>query len=191
MRIKVDQAKQISVTELNEELEKVWAGCLKDIYDEDRLIHHVEIDGHLYYSDYEGYIKNNMDLIKEIHVFTLSRLESIAETETTLTEYLSRYIPGMDKIANKLYGDLLPEIWGEFSTGLAGLQWIVSSFEFLQLLYAPESQELTLIQNYNSQLTQIVRELDEEMQNDNLIAVADLIQYELLPCLRGFLSDKK
>lgn len=191
MEIKVDQAEQISIADVNAEFEKIWADCLKEIYHEDRLIHHVEIDGQIFYSDYENIIKNNLDVIKEIHIITLSRQESITDTENTLSEYLLKYIPGMEKINNKLYGDVSPEAWGEFATGLEGLQWIVSSLEFLQHLYESDSKELALTQSYYSQLTQTIRVLDEEMQNNNLVAVADTIQYELLPCLSDFLSNKK
>lgn len=191
MKIKIDQSEKISVVDLKEELERVWADCLNSIYDEDRLIHHVNIDGQIFYSDYENYINNNLDLIKEVHINTFSRLESITETETTLSEYLVKYIPGMEEITNKLYGDVSPETWEEFATGLKGLQWIVSSLEFLRLLYAPGSEKSTHIQDYCSQLSQIVKELDKEMQSNNLVGVADLLQYELSPCLIGFLSEEK
>ncbi|WP_334076792.1 hypothetical protein [Paenibacillus sanfengchensis] len=191
MNIKVDQAKQISVVNFKEEFEKSWMSCLTDIYHEDRLIHHVDIDGQIYYSDYENHIKSNVDLIKEIHIITFSRLESIAETETALSEYLVKYVPGMEEITNKLYGDVSPETWEEFAAGLKGLQWIVSSLEFLRFLYTPGSEKSAHIQDYCSRLSQIVKELDKEMQSNNLVGVADLLQYELLPCLNDFLSEEK
>ncbi|WP_040952416.1 hypothetical protein [Gorillibacterium massiliense] len=191
MIIKVDQGKQISVLDITEEFEKIWTECLEAIYHEDRIIHHVQIDGHYYYSDYENYIKNNMGLTKEVHVISSSRQESISETETALSEYLTRYIPVMNNIANKLYGDVSPETWEEFAAGLKGLQWIMSSFEFLRFLYETGSEEKKLIQDGCSQLSQIVKELDNEMQSDHLVGVADLLQYELLPFLNSFLTDER
>ncbi|MNN77620.1 hypothetical protein D3C81_1941040 [compost metagenome] len=104
-------------------------------------------------------------------------------------EYLSKFIPGMGSIIDQMYGDVSPEIWKQFATGLEGLQWIVSSFEFLRYLYSADSMNHSKISALCLELDKIIRELDQRLHEDDLVGTADIFQYELLPCLEKYQSE--
>ncbi|MNB88215.1 hypothetical protein D3C81_683380 [compost metagenome] len=186
MKITIDGLKEIMTSTMQEEFNKIWIECTTEIYQAERLIYCVDIDGQVLYSQYEQFIQEHLEQISLIQIQTLSRIESINETETQLSQYLNKFIPGMTSIADRLYGDMDTELWGELATGLEGLQWIVSSFEFLKLLYSSDILNEFILSNYYTELEGIIKELDVNLADDDLVTVADLIKYELLPCLEKY-----
>ncbi|MNW51893.1 hypothetical protein D3C74_293920 [compost metagenome] len=95
----------------------------------------------------------------------------------------------MGSIADQMYGEMLPEVWDQLKTGLEGLQWIVSSFEFLRYLYSTDSIVVSKLLDYSNELGRIIGEIANSINRDDIVGVADLIQYELLPILEKYLSE--
>lgn len=190
MKLTIDQQTEIMLTIASDEFSPRWQEVTNEIYKVDRLIYSVEIDGKVLYSNYENHIQEHFQLIQHIHISTLSRFESIHETEDSLHEYLDKFVPNMAPIADQMYGELSPEVWGQFTTGLEGLQWIVSAFEFLQYLYSEDSLKSAQLTNYCMDLEKIITELDVNLSKEDLVGVGDLLQYELLPHLEKYQSDK-
>lgn len=189
MKITLDQHTDSTITVENDEFSQKWLEFTDKIYKADRLIYSVDIDGQVLYEDYENYIQEHFQYIQHIHVSTLSRLESIHDTTSSLHEYLNKFVPAMASIADQMYGEMSPELWEQFTTGLEGLQWIVSSFEFLQYLYSEESLKLAQLTNYCMDLEKIIIELDVNLSKEDLVGVGDLLQYELLPHLEKYQSE--
>ncbi|MNO88531.1 hypothetical protein D3C76_799840 [compost metagenome] len=190
MKITIDQRIDYSIAVDIEGFNiQLWQKYTEEIYKADRLIYFVDIDGQILHDGYENYILNNYKDIEHIQITTLSRLESIHETENSLNNYLNRFIPGMGSIADQMYGEMLPEVWDQLKTGLEGLQWIVSSFEFLRYLYSTDSIVVSKLLDYSNELGRIIGEIANSINRDDIVGVADLIQYELLPILEKYLSE--
>lgn len=190
MKITIDQLLDhtiiIEVEGFNSEK---WEKCIEEIYKSDRLIYCVDIDGLVLHSGYENYILNNFTAIEHIHITTLSRLESIQETESSLNEYLNKFIPGIGTIADQMYGEMSPELWDQLKVGLEGLQWIVSSIEFLRYLHSANSMVASNITEYLAELGIVISELTNCLRMDDIVGAADLLHYELLPILEKYLSN--
>ncbi|MNP24504.1 hypothetical protein D3C76_1172680 [compost metagenome] len=95
----------------------------------------------------------------------------------------------MVSIADRMYGEVDSELWSKLATGLEGLQWIVSSFEFLRFLYDSDILNRTILSNYCTDLENIVKELEIGLTENDLVAAADLFKYELLPCLEKYQNE--
>lgn len=182
MRLTVDQ--QIEENISPDELNSLWAECTKRIYNEDRLIYSVEIDGKVFFNEYESYIRDHIMEITYIHISTLSRIESINETESSLNEYLNSYIPITSSIADQMYGELSQEAWGIFAKSLQGLEWIVNSFDFLHYLYRGDRVKESELASYCDELKKTISELDKNLNENNIVTVGDILQYELLVLLK-------
>ncbi|WP_340005379.1 hypothetical protein MHH52_26785 [Paenibacillus sp. FSL K6-0276] len=189
MKITIDEQQEIISSPLQEEFNKIWLECTTEIYQAERLIYYVDIDGQVLYNQYEQFIQDHLQIIENIKIHTMSRFDSINETEEQLVQYLNKFIPGMTAIVDQMYGDMSNELWGELATGLEGLQWIASSFEFLKILYSSDILNNIIIGNYCSDLESIVKDLDTNLTEDDLVAVADLFKYELLPLLDKYNAE--
>lgn len=184
MKLIVDQGTEVSINV--SEFNLKWMECTKGIYEADRLIYSVDIDGNLMYADFEEYIYNNIKEIQVVHISTLSRLESIEETEESLREYLKKYIPITSSIADQMYGELSSEVWEDFSVCIKGLQWIVSSLQFLRYLYKGDLVKVDHLSKYCKELEKIIAEIEGNLNKGDLVNVGDLFHYELLPHLVKF-----
>ncbi|GGH33041.1 hypothetical protein [Paenibacillus segetis] len=186
MKITIDEIKERVISTVQKEFDKIWLECTSEIYQAERLIYSVDIDGQVLYNQYEEFIHEHLQQIKHIQIKTLSKLESIQETEEQMSQYLNKFVPGMNAIADRMYGDMNAELWGELASGLEGLQWIVKSFEFLEFLYNPDVLNYSILANFYTNLKNIIKDLDANLSGDDLVAVADLIKYELVPCLEKY-----
>lgn len=186
MKLTIDQQIEKDFTTAEDEFSESWLMSTAEIYQNDRLIYCVDIDGQVLYNQYEDYIRDHLQQIKHIHITTLSRLESIHETEKTLQEYLIRFIPAIASIADGMYGEVSPEMWGKFSTGIEGLKWIVDSFEFMLYLQSVDLIKKNELSTYCAELDRIITELDANLSGDDIVGVGDLLQYELIPHLQKY-----
>lgn len=112
MKITIDEQKEIISSPLREEFNKIWLEFTTEIYQAERLIYCVDIDGQVLYNQYEQYILHHIQEIENIHIHTMSRFDSINETEEQLVQYLNKFIPGMITIVDRMYGDMSNELWG-------------------------------------------------------------------------------
>jgi len=177
------QQEQILEPDFNA-LDNWWRVSTAQIYQQQRLIHSVEFDSEVLYSNYENFLVENMNRVQTVNIRTLTVRESIIDTENSLKDYLDRFIPEAFKISQHFYGDLTEEHWGRFSDFIGGLDWILKALSFETELYKIDRTNppgyLLLIDN----LSELVAQLGSALENMDLVTVGDLMQYELVPLLQ-------
>lgn len=105
----------------------------------------------------------------------------ITETVDSMVSYLERALPEISGLASEFYQGANEETWETFGQFLDGMGWIVS---VLEQLSNPELMENCegVSQRYRD-LSGNIRGLQEAMENLDLIAVADILRYEMIPSL--------
>lgn len=180
MRVKIDNEEEQNIAGTLESINDWWVQATSHVYKSKRLIYFVEIDGHSYYDGYELFIVKNFHIINQLRIVTKSHQESIDETVGLLKQYLAEFIPTAESTADFLYGDISSNQWSVFSQFLEGLNWIVSSLEFLKSLSSNNYSYKPLLDS----LGEIIIDLDKYLQGQDYVEVGDLICYELIPVLR-------
>jgi len=163
-----------------------WQKSTGEIYSKDRLIYCVEIDGDIFYRDYESFIVNNREGIKRVNIKTLTRMESLIDTESALKDYLNRFIPSALNVSDTFYGEISEECWSLFSQFIEGLNWILKSMDFARLLHQENTINLPPYSTALQKLEKVVGELDQSLNQRDYVMVGDLIQYEIIPILEQF-----
>lgn len=186
MKVAVDHQEGKFIDSTIEQLDDWWKSATSYIYKQQRLIHCVEIDGNVFYTGFEQYLMDNVTDIKDVTIRTLTRLESIQETEQSIDEYLERFIPITQNIADQLYGDVMQEQQNSFAQFIEGLSWIVKAMEFIQALYDETNHVPQYLKVIMSPLETIINDIFENVQQNDYVSVGDLLQYELLPLLQKF-----
>jgi hypothetical protein len=158
-----------------------WKEFTSHLYREERLIYCLEIDRVQMFSGYESFIVKNHENINQIHIQTKSHQESMQETFQVMGSYLEAFIPKSFAVADFFYGEVSEAQWGEFSQFIDGLNWIVSSLEFIQSVSASDNDAVKLVL---AELEPVIANLEQSIQNDEHVEMADLIKYELIPIIK-------
>ncbi|MED5018438.1 hypothetical protein P9847_14105 [Paenibacillus chibensis] len=186
MKVMIDNQREQILTPTLEALDNWWVKTTADIFQNERLIYLVEINGESMFSNYEQYIIDNIGNIQNINIRTFSRAESIEDTERSLDEYIDRFLVASLQISGNFYGDLSENHWNEFSDFITGLDWIIKALEFDRLLV---QQELGSIPDYLSILDILesnIVDMEKNLESKDYVAVGDIIEYEMIPALRNF-----
>lgn len=191
MKVTIDQQQEQIINANIEELDHWWKQATSDIYGQQKLIHYVEIDGNVLYDNYEQYLLINVNQIQKVNIQTLSRLESIQDTEQSIDEYLERFIPATQKVADQLYGEMTQEQQSLFAQFIEGLGWIVKAFEFNQTLFNKDGTAPSYLSQVMEPLEAIITQIYDNVQQEDFVSVGDLIQYELIPVLQKFQDNKQ
>ncbi|AZS17586.1 hypothetical protein [Paenibacillus lutimineralis] len=191
MKVSINQEQEQFIDNTIEKLDGWWKQATEAIYQQRQLIQYVELDGNLYYDGYEQYIIENVNRIKEINICTLSKWESIQDTERSIVEYLDRFIPAGQDASIQFFGEIKAEQHNIFAQFIDGLSWIVSALEFNRILYKEvgisQPEYLTTMDS----LDEIISGIYENVQRDDYIAIGDIIQYEIVPLMQEIQKKMK
>lgn len=117
--------------------------------------------------------------IKRVEIITQDKYELVEDTIKTVLEYNEKLIPAIRQLATDIYTgeEINRELW-QGITG--GLEWVISvcmllDQNFVMLSNKSKSTRET-VQNVNTILNEIV----QAMTYTDMIAVADLLEYELV-----------
>ncbi|AIQ65879.1 hypothetical protein PSTEL_24985 [Paenibacillus stellifer] len=188
MRVMIDQQETREIESNYQSLDEWWKMATAQVAQRQRLIYCVQVNDKTIFDGYEQFMIANLDELEAINVTTLSKAESIQQTEEELDEYLDRFLPASIDVARSFYGDLTEKHWSQFSSFIQGLDWIFKALEFESELLKQEGRDLPEYLAIVNTLEVIVRELDSSLQVQNFVAVGDLIQYEIIPLLQNFRS---
>ncbi|MNI68879.1 hypothetical protein D3C73_1245990 [compost metagenome] len=75
------------------------------------------------------------------------------------------------------------ERWSEFSQFIKGLNWLIHSFEFLQVLDPTANMNFIL-----NRFEQTIIDLNDSLTRQEYVLVGDLIKYEILPLLEDYVA---
>ncbi|MEC0370799.1 hypothetical protein [Paenibacillus chibensis] len=180
MKVTIDNHEAQYLAHDIEAINEWWKKSTSQIYNQKRLIYCLEIDGVKMYTGYESVIVNNYNNIDKIEIMTKGYEESICETLQEMGLYLKVFIPRSLIIADYFFGEVSEEAWGEFSKFIDGLNWIISSLEFIQTISDPCNDAVELVLR---KLEPVVANLEQSIRNGDHVDVADLIKYELIPII--------
>ncbi|MFU1796325.1 hypothetical protein ACM1RC_20875 [Paenibacillus azoreducens] len=180
MRVMTDNYEPQEIHNDIQTINNWWKEFTSHLYRKKRLIYCLEIDGVQMFNGYESFIVENHEDINQIHIHTKSHQESIQETFQVMGNYLETFIPKSLALADCFYGEVSESQWDEFSQFIDGLNWIVSSLEFIQSISDSVNDDIKLVL---AELEPVIANLEQSIQNDEHVEMADLIKYELIPII--------
>lgn len=181
MRVAVDNKVEQQIDNDLDTIQKWWQNEVSQIYSDDRLIYYVDIEDVSFYSDYEQVLFENFRSINKVNIHTRNRTESIKETEITLYDYLTKYIPASKEIADHFYGEIQEEHWSMFVQLTDGLGWIMSSMNFLNILNGISTKSLEI-----TKLELALNELEQGLIAQENVLIGDILRYEIIPVLESY-----
>lgn len=155
---------------------------------------HMIVDGEEIYDDFESYLEDNIKYISEVKLVMLTTKEIINDNLLTISEYIERAVPAINKLSDEFYKEPNVDDWRDIGDLFEGIAWILESFKGIDNLINLND----LVSNYETwneyakevySLGEFVEELEGAMENEDIILLADLMSYEIVPIFEN-MNDK-
>lgn len=158
------------------------------------ILSHLIIDGYELYSDFYDYILENVKYIEEIQVVTRTSAEMAQEIMLSKIDYIERARPQIGVLSDEFYKTPSKDSWNKLIDLLGGIRWIIDAFTSIDL----NPQLKNIVGNYEQwnlyaqdvlSLGGLVEEFEEVLENNDLVSVADILSYEIVPIF-GDMKEK-
>lgn len=182
MQIYIDDQEIQATINDQSSIHHTWNSLMERITLENMYVKCVQINGELYYDDYETIIFQMFNKIEIIKILTISTEAKLADIVDMIIDYNPKFLLGTRSIAQYFYGELEERHWQEFSSFMEGLDWLYKSIE-VSLMLIKRSQCLHAYEDrFNKILHQLepqLIELEMALNNKDYVTVGDLMIYEI------------
>lgn len=185
MKLIIDNSTQTFENHLSE-VKDVLASIKKILNKENLELSHLIIDGTPVYQNYETYLEDNIETIKEIVVETLKMKQLIEGTLGSAFDYISQATELLKALAEAFYQAPKPYTWNSLGDLFEGIGWLLETMNRIDQIDHLDQY----VQNYGvwNEYVQIIRglgiqvpELEQAMVNRDHVLIGDLILYEISP----------
>ncbi|MBU5676659.1 hypothetical protein KQI88_09530 [Alkaliphilus sp. MSJ-5] len=167
-------------------IDDVFKQINKKVSNSNLIFSHLYIDGQDIYSDFYDYFLDNIKVIQEVKVITKTVKELSEEIMLSTLDYIERAVPEIEILSNEFYKTPTQSTWNKLSDLFEGFNWIISSFVGID----SNTDLKNIINNYEEwniyaqnvySLKDLIVEFEDIMQNNDLVSVADILSYEIIP----------
>lgn len=170
----------------NKSLDEIYNDIINKVKRKDEIIAQIFINGKEFNEEYLLRLDNN-DGIKTIKFVTKNIEDLTKETVNNAGEYLIKLKEGIKETADLFRQNDLEEANENYQLILEGFDWYLSVLS--SLLEIIENEEL-INQNNNllDEFNTVLKELMEAYENNDLVLVADILEYEISGWVNKFIS---
>ncbi|UOF91407.1 hypothetical protein LSG31_03900 [Fodinisporobacter ferrooxydans] len=180
MRVTIDGVEYKELSNTTGDL--LWEEIRKTIEKQNRLIHQVLVNGDLL-TENTNIPYNEVELVE---VDTMSPQKLLLDTFQSAIEYLPRLIEGISQISEHFRSGAEGEGVKLYLQAEGGLNWNTQVFQN-SLVFLPTQTLQSLFVRYG----EILNEILMAWKNQDYISVADLLEYELIPCMQEWIEYMK
>ncbi|WP_332239073.1 hypothetical protein [Sporolactobacillus sp. KGMB 08714] len=137
-------------------------------------------DGRYIYEDYAAYITQHLPEIGELEVVTQPLAQMLYNNLVSARDYLERALAELPPLSEHFYSGPAAADWQAFADFLQGLEWIGKLARTISA-YPNDQERAGHFLHTFSLLSDRLGELAETVAVQDAVAIADCLQYELLP----------
>ena len=181
-----------NIIEIKNEISEI-ANILKKIEEaghENNVLSHIEVDGIEVYEDYYEYLLDNIKVIEEIRLVSISQEKLIEEVLLSTLEYIKGAIPEIEKLSNSFYKTPNSESWENLGNLFEGINWIIETFSSIDedknlSGKIPNREEWNKYAHKVYSLSEVIKEMEEGLVNKDNILIADILAYEIVDAFKN------
>ncbi|MEJ9151444.1 hypothetical protein [Bacillus smithii] len=143
---------------------------------------HFIADGKEIYEDHELFLEDHLTEISELEIVLKTVKQFINDILLSASEYIKRAKPELTPLVDDFYNHADKTTWEKFIAFLEGLEWLN---QMITVIDGTKQQPKNWDQYIKvaTALTEHLVTLQEALENQDEVLIADTIQYELLPLL--------
>lgn len=151
---------------------------------------HLVVDDMEILEDYEEYFLDNIRHISEVRVISGTLKDLAKNIMMTTIDYINRAIPEINILSSEFYKTPTPQSWEKFSDLLEGVTWIIDSFVTIDT----NERLKDIVSSYEEwncygkdifSLQDLFSELEEIVENHDIVSLADMLSYEIVPLFKN------
>ncbi|WP_313233170.1 hypothetical protein [Tissierella praeacuta] len=151
-----------------------------------KILSHMVIDSIEVYQDYYDYFLDNIRVIEEVKVITLTYKELVDDILNSTLDYLERTPTIIENLADNFYKNPDNQDWQELNNLLDGISWIMTTFSSID----QDKRLKDIIINYEDwnryakeifSLKELLVEFEEALSSNDNVSIADILSYEIVP----------
>lgn len=180
------QDREIQFENSSEKIEELFNTINKILQEQCLQFSYLIIDGEEIYDNFDSYIVENIETIKEIQVIAMSVVEMVNGTIISTEQYVKNAILIINKLADEFYQGPSENTWMQLTDLFEGIQWIIQSL--MQINSIENSNEIAIdYETWNeyahevSKLNNIIPELENAIVSKDNILIGDMLLYEVVP----------
>lgn len=154
---------------------------------------HLQVDGYEVYKDFYNYFFDNIKNIEEVKVIVKTFNEFSRSIFDTTIDYLKNSIPEIEKLSNEFYKSPNKESWTKLIDLIEGIKWIMDTFTLVDKnnnignIVKKHDIWNSYTKNIFS-LRELLKEFEEILENKDLVSIADILFYEIIPLFNEMLN---
>ncbi|MBY0123463.1 hypothetical protein [Bacillus sp. S/N-304-OC-R1] len=171
-------------TEIEDIIEKINS----ELSSQNLYFSHLVVDGEEIHIDHENYLFDHIKEINNIEVMVKTIEEFTGSLLVSLNTYTHRAIPSIEQLVKNFYQAETDENWLMLNQLLEGIDWIYQTIKAIdQTLYKIASWDEFIKGNATFEVE--LPNLLEAIENKDIILIADIIQYEILPLFKVIYNE--
>lgn len=150
-----------------------------------KILIHMVMDGSEVYEDFYDYFLDNIRLIKEVKIISLTYMELVDDIMTSTLNYIESSLHLIEELSKDFYKDPDQDAWNDLNDLLGSLSWIINTFTMIDqdkrlqdIVYDYKDWNLYAKQIFL--LKDILIDFKRALENGDNITIADILQYEIL-----------
>ena len=154
-----------------------------------KILSHMVIDDFEVYQDFFDYFLDNIRVIEEVKVITLTYKELVHDILISTIEYIRKVPEKIEELAYKFYKNPGKESWNDLNDLLGGITWIINTFSSID----QDKRLKDVVSSYESwnlyakeifSLQEILLDFEGALSSGDNITIADMLLYEILPIFK-------
>ncbi|MED1420463.1 hypothetical protein [Bacillus smithii] len=143
---------------------------------------HFIADGKEIYENHELFLEDHLTGISELEIVLKTVKQFINDILLSASEYIQRATPELPPLVDDFYNHADKSTWNRFVAFLEGLEWLNQMIAVIDgTKHHPQNWDQYI--NVATSLKEHLETLQEALENQDGVLIADTIQYELLPLL--------
>lgn len=194
MIIYIDDVPREFAIESENDMNTAWQSITKKIMNDGKILYCVAIDEVVYYDNYANELLSRCNEVNIVRVTTISKEQSYFLTIQDFKEYAGKVVSLMGDYIQPLYSGSIEESKDILPIVTESVQWVVSALTFIQHVTKEikvDPLNSDIINHAIEKIVEIVQLLTDEIESENMIGFADIINYEFIPLVEEFYHKSK
>lgn len=153
---------------------------INNLMGDDYYFSHLVVDDIEVYEEPEFYLSEHASQINKLEVIAKKVHEFVNDILLTSMEYINNAKPEIVSLSEEFYQNPTSDSWNRFTQMLEGFQWLnemIMTIDKTKRHPGNWFEYIRLAVNLQEEL----KDIEEALENNDSILIADLVKYEVLP----------
>jgi hypothetical protein len=185
---------EVLVADLERNLDQILIcidNAIQQIQRNHEVVEGIFVDGTDISPDVPGQMKALLHEAENVEIRSISQAQFYDNVKNELLHYLPKVIRATESISDLFYGDPDSDSWTLFTRLTDGFSFVIQSVHAMQFYLSNNEKDSALLNDLHAFVEKMethLNEVDQSIQSQDYVMMADVIKYELGDVLNELLT---